>query len=785
MDSYRTVSAAALILHPNAEPVVSKAARILQEEVQARALLRPLMGEDPARTDCEIRLGTAERAPRGGPGAAPASDSGDAYRLVSQLDGDGVTVDIRGNSPRAVLFGVGRLLRRMRMHRDRWEIPIDLDIDAAPAYPLIGHQLGYRDKTNSYCAWDVPQYDRYIRELALFGTNAVELIPPGTDDLDDSVHFPIPHLDMLREQSRICDEHGLDVWIWFPVMQDDYTDPAQVRRELEIWREYLSVLPRLNGIFVPGGDPGHTPAPLLLQLLAQLAAVVEELHPGARIWISPQGFSEEELEHFLAYLAEEQPDWVGGAVHGPWVNIPMAEFRERVPDRYPIRNYPDITHTLSSQFPVPEWDPALALTIGREPVNPRPVDEEHCFRCSQPGTIGFLSYSEGCNDDVNKFIWSGLSWRDQQNVFAILEDYARLFIDADMANDFAHGLCALERNWRGPLAVNGGVSVTLRQFQAMEERASPFLKRNWRFQQALYRAYYDAYTRERLIYESGLEVQALGRLRQAQGSGSRVAVRAALAIWDQAVLQPVAQDLRTRVFQLAEALFNSIRMQLSVPLYQAQHEGRGGNLDAIDYPLNDRLWWREQLSEVLKLGAEEKRLDRIRELLRWRDATPGGFREEMAGPQARARVQGWSDYGADPGSLSGPSRRFSGRKTPIHLPLAWRGGVVMMGDRPLHVRYEHLEPGADYELQVAYAGLSRTRVRLDTAEGISLHEFRMPEQRAELHRVDIPAAAVTDGVLHLVWSPEPTQGGSGAVGDIAELILRKSSWLDCQARGGT
>ena len=50
-----------------------------------------------------------------------------------------------------------------------------------------------------------------------------------------------------------------------------------------------------------------------------------------------------------------------------------------------------------------------------------------------------------------------------------------------------------------------------------------------------------------------------------------------------------------RVFQLAEALFQSIRMQLSVPLYRAQEEVRGGNLDGIDFPLNNRPWLKVQL----------------------------------------------------------------------------------------------------------------------------------------------------------------------------------------------
>ena len=102
----------------------------------------------------------------------------------------------------------------------------------------------------------------------------------------------------------------------------------------------------------------------------------------------------------------------------------------------------------------------------------------------------------------------------------VLRDYGRSLIglhgrDAD---DFAHGLFALEQNWRGPLLTNGSVETTLQQFRALERRASPQVLANWRFQQALYRAYYDAYVRSRLIYETDLEERALDRLRQARAT---------------------------------------------------------------------------------------------------------------------------------------------------------------------------------------------------------------------------------------------------------------------------
>ena len=49
-------------------------------------------------------------------------------------------------------------------------------------------------------------------------------------------------------------------------------------------------------------------------------------------------------------------------------------------------------------------------------------------------------------------------------------------------------------------------------------------------------------------------------------------------------------DWRARVFELAEALFQSIRMQLSVPRYKAIVVDRGATLDTVDVPLNNRLW---------------------------------------------------------------------------------------------------------------------------------------------------------------------------------------------------
>ena len=289
-------------------------------------------------------------------------------------------------------------------------------------------------------------------------------------------------------------------------MDADYADPKTVEFALREWGEVFKTLPRIDAVFVPGGDPGHTRPRFLMALLEKQAANLHRYHPGAQMWVSPQSFSREWLDEFLA-LMKTEPAWLSGVVFGPQVRISLPELRKAIPSKYPIRDYPDITHSLRCQYPVPDWDVAYALTEGREVINPRPRDESTIFHAFADQTIGFITYSEGCNDDVNKIVWSALGWDPNADVLDVLRDYARSLVglpDRD-ADGFAHGLLALEQNWRGPLLTNGSVETTLQQFQSLERRVTPHVLANWRFQQALYRAYYDAYVRGRLLFETDLE----------------------------------------------------------------------------------------------------------------------------------------------------------------------------------------------------------------------------------------------------------------------------------------
>src|SRR5262249_49391614 len=155
-------------------------------------------------------------------------------------------------------------------------------------------------------------------------------------------------------------------------------------------------------------------------------------------------------------------------VYGPEVRIDVPAFRAAVPKRYPIRNYPDITHSRHCQYPVPDWDVAFALTQGREVSNPQPMQTAAIFRHARPHTVGFITYSEGCHDDVNKMVWSALGWDERADVRDVLRQYARYFIGPEWEERFADGLLGLERNWTGPVLENVGIEETLNQFRTME-----------------------------------------------------------------------------------------------------------------------------------------------------------------------------------------------------------------------------------------------------------------------------------------------------------------------------
>jgi hypothetical protein len=751
---------AVVVLASPATTPQKKAVQMLVEEIEKRTQLR-------------LKVSTAA------PAAAPsiyikvAAGKPESFTLTSTA----TSITIAGADDRGVVFGTGYLLRQFQMSRQRLELDSNLNVATAPKVAIRGQQLGYRPKTNAYDAWSVPMWEQYIRELAIFGNNTIELIPPRSDDNDDSPHFPLPKIEMMVEMSRIANEYGLDVSVWYPAMDKDYSDPAQVEFALNEWAEVFRRLPRIDAIFVPGGDPGHTQPKYLFALLEKQTASLRRYHPDAKMWLSPQGFTKDWRDEFWVLMAANPP-WLSGLVFGPQVYGSLEEFRALTPKRFPIRFYPDITHSTHAEFPVPDWDLAYATTEAREVINPRPLDETAIFHRYAPFSDGFVTYSEGCNDDVNKFIWSGLGWNPDASPKSLLVDYSRFFIGDDAADNFATGLIALEQNWRGPLASNRQVEVTLAQFQDMERRATPQQRLNWRFQEALYRAYYDAYIHSRLLSENRQEEMAMATLAEAKrnwpltSTGSLKAMQEAESILDADARTADAREYRARVLELAEALFQSIHMQLSVDRYKAISIDRGASLDTIDFALNNRVWLENRFNDIRAIASEPDRIAKIDELLNWTNPGPGGYYDALGFVNWRPHLVMGESYAQDPDFLKSPLISFG--NSPQR---GWRttqsADSEIIQDRPLRMRYTDLDPSAHYKVRISYGGDARRVALRLTANSIEVHPFRDKGPAPDPVEFEISQQATATGTLTLEWTRTPGLGGNGRGTQVSEVWLIK------------
>jgi hypothetical protein len=420
--------------------------------------------------------------------------------------------------------------------------------------------------------------------------------------------------------------------------------------------------------------------------------------------------------------------------------------RARLDPRYRLRDYPDISHTVRSQFPVPNWDPAFALTLGREPVNPRPVFYARLHDREAPSTDGFITYSDGVTDDVNKVVLTRKAWDPAEDPRTILTGYTRTFFGAAVADRAADGLLALERNWVGPLAANAGVAATLSLWQQLE-RDAPELAGNWRWQMALLRAYYDAYTRERLAFETRLEADANAALAEAPRVGSEAAMARATA----ALAGPASgccPEWRQRIEALCAALFDAIGLQTSIARFGASGYERGAVLDFVDHPLNNRWWLEDQFARVRALPDEPGRRARLDTIRTWSDPGPGSFYDDVGHVGASPHVTRGRQTGTGQDSDE-PGVHFAWEGGPTRTRLSW-----LTSQRwPLSIEYSGLDPSARYVVRlhvVTNKTAGQVRLRID---GEPVAPIGPATAIGDRQTFVVPEAATRDARVVLTFDP--------------------------------
>src|SRR5690625_2456179 len=150
-------SEATICLVEENKPDLQVAARVFQEMVEERSHIQlPIVYGTQLQDKPLIFISTDQQLSSLPEGTRHALDKlspagKDGYRIVSLPEKE--TLVIVGHDGRGALYGVGYVLRKMELRKNRILLPEDLMISSTPKYPIRGHQLGYRPKTNAYNAW--------------------------------------------------------------------------------------------------------------------------------------------------------------------------------------------------------------------------------------------------------------------------------------------------------------------------------------------------------------------------------------------------------------------------------------------------------------------------------------------------------------------------------------------------------------------------------------------------------------------------------------------------------
>lgn len=297
----------------------------------------------------------------------------------------------------------------------------------------------------------------------------------------------------------------------------------------------------------------------------------------------------------------------------------------------------------------------------------------------------------------------------------------------------------------------------------------------------LIRAYFDAYTRERLIYETALEYEARRALGAASTTGAIKAIRDAENVLEKAWKEPILADYQQKCQDLADSLYKSIGAQLTMKKHGAM-SGRGNFIDLINMPLNDAPYLLDQFKRIETLSSEAAMLKEIDQLLHRTDPGPGGFYDHFGDPESWHRVVPNLPWEEDPGSLESPRIGFgvglvgeewvdeiqaTGFKGQI-TPRAWMKQAKTLYDQPLRIHYDHLEPNSTYRIRISYTGRFRSRMKMTTDDGQIIHDYLQTGEQPTFE-FNIPASVTADGKVTFEWTCGEGERGS----QVTEIWLMK------------
>lgn len=491
-------------------------------------------------------------------------------------------ITVTAHRLRSLIYGYSIFLRKCIVVDGALVLTKDIDGDYSPCMPVRGHQLSYTDMNNTYEAWDEKQYERYIRELMMFGLNTVEACLGDDEKHTDLMKYSFE--EMIKIKSQICEKLDINFSIFCA-----YAKRLSDEESSDYFCGCCHDIPKFNFYFPPGGDPGDLQAEEFFVRCKKVKKDLQKEFPNVELWPSAQAPHQyaDWGERFIKEMAKK-PEEIDGLIYGPNHPFTLDEMRRSIDTKYPIRYYPDICHNVRCETPVhfdrDDWHYAYAATLSREACNPRPSEYRLLHRLTRPYVCGSVSYSEGVSDDVNKFVFGALDFDPDCELREILRDYARSFFPGEDSEKIVDVIFGMEQSWIGDPVENSSVENV---YNTLIKMKSDRLMKNWRYVLFLFRASCDKIVRDRRIFELDLIDDAKTQIRK---GNTELAKEILSTDFDNDY-----KNLRAELFALAEQLFDLIGMQLDVEHFGGMNVERGCVLDTIDMPITDRKYLLDQI----------------------------------------------------------------------------------------------------------------------------------------------------------------------------------------------
>jgi hypothetical protein len=273
----------------------------------------------------------------------------------------------------------------------------------------------------------------------------------------------------------------------------------------------------------------------------------------------------------------------------------------------------------------------------------------------------------------------------------------------------------------------------------------------------LFRALFDAHVRERGRAEQQYEKEAYAVLQRAPQTGVPEAIKAARAALAKADTDTAGDATRERMLELGPMLLDEIGYQLSMdPPYNAKSPERRAMLDKVGMPLNDRLWHETQFEKMLGEKDPKAQLAMADTVVNWENPGPGGFYDDLGRVGHEPHVIRWLPYGQDPGFVQSPLDAFfrsmnNETKEVAPLRYSWIDYVEAGGTTALRMRYDGLDPKAQYRVRVTYHSRYNPELRLVAGGKYEVHGPMKQPDPVWPQEFDVPKDATADGTLELEW----------------------------------